>query len=211
MVDWIFWDNDGVLVETEHLYFRAGREILADVGIGLTQEAFVQISLKQGRSVLDLAVAAGMSPGDMAHLQERRNRRYGDLLQTDSRVIDGVAETLQRLSGTVSMGIVTSSRRTHFDIIHRHSGLLPFFNFVITCEDVSRTKPHPEPYLKALAVSGSTPDRCLVVEDTERGLISATRAGMDCAVIPNGMLERRDFAAASCVLHSVRDIPGLVS
>lgn len=210
MTDWIFWDNDGVLVETEHLYFSASRDVLADAGIVLTREMFVQISLVKGRSVLDLA-AAGMSPADLEHLQEQRNRRYSELLRTGSQVVDGVAETLRRLSGTVSMGIVTSSRRTHFDIIHRHSGLLPFFDFVITCEDVARTKPHPEPYLKALAMSGSRPDRCLVVEDTERGLISAIRAGMDCIVIPNGMLDRGDFGAARHVLKTVRDIPGLVS
>ena len=51
---WIFWDNDGVLVDTEALYFRANQEILSSIGIDLTPEVFTQISMKEGRSTFVL-------------------------------------------------------------------------------------------------------------------------------------------------------------
>ena len=54
MIHAILWDNDGVLVDTEGLYFQAGREIMATQGIELTQEDFVEQSLQKGRSVFDL-------------------------------------------------------------------------------------------------------------------------------------------------------------
>ena len=57
----ILWDNDGVLVDTEGLYFRATRTVLAEVGIELTPEQFKEISLKRGESTFLLAVEQGIS------------------------------------------------------------------------------------------------------------------------------------------------------
>ena len=62
MVKTVIWDNDGVLVDTEELYFKATRAALSEIGIDLTTELFVKISLKQGRSTFDLATAQGVEP-----------------------------------------------------------------------------------------------------------------------------------------------------
>ena len=67
------------------------------------------------------------------------------------------------------MGIVTSSRRLHFETIHEKSGLLPYMDFVLTREDYVESKPHPEPYLAAAALLGVDPTRCLVLEDAPSG------------------------------------------
>ena len=53
----VFWDNDGVLVDTEALYFQSNQEVLATVGITLTREFFMEQSLVRGESVFDLAAA----------------------------------------------------------------------------------------------------------------------------------------------------------
>ena len=62
----ILWDNDGVLVDTEGLYFRATQTVLAEVGVELTPEQFKEISLKRGESTFLLAVEQG--------IPSRRNR-----------------------------------------------------------------------------------------------------------------------------------------
>ena len=59
MIKAIFWDNDGVLVETEGIFFRANQETLADLGISLGWEQFEEISLVRGGSVLQLAQKPG--------------------------------------------------------------------------------------------------------------------------------------------------------
>ena len=55
MVEAILWDNDGVLVDTEHLFFESTRTTLTQVGIHLSVEQFLELSLRQGRSAFDLA------------------------------------------------------------------------------------------------------------------------------------------------------------
>lgn len=209
-IEAILWDNDGVLVDTEKLYFRASREVLAENGIDLTWDAFRDISLRQGRSIFDLAQNAGCPAGTRERMREQRNALYSRLLRSDTEVIDGVRQTLEKLHGKIPMAIVTSSLRRHFDIIHENSDLLPFFDFVLTREDYDRSKPHPEPYLTALERLGIGPRNALVVEDSERGLRSALRAEIPCVVVAS-TAGADDFSEALAVVPSVASIPSLLS
>lgn len=203
---WIFWDNDGVLVDTEVLYFRACRETLSDVGIDLTPEKFTRISMQEGRSTFVLAREKGLDSKTIHQLRKRRNQRYSEFLNRDIHAMDNVCETLERLSGKVSMAVVTSSRKKHFDLIHKTTGLMKYFDFVISNEDVRHTKPDPEPYLMALERSGCRASECLVVEDAQRGLAAAKAAGIRCIVIPNGFTRGGDFRGAYRILENVQQV-----
>ena len=134
----ILWDNDGVLVDTEELYFEATRQVL------------------------------------------------------------------DRLHGTARMGIVTSSRKEHFELIHRTTGLLDFIDFVLTRQDYERTKPHPDPYLAALRRFDLRPEECVAVEDSLRGLRAARAAGIRCIVVPNALTRGADFEGAHAVVDDLQ-------
>lgn len=203
-VKWIFFDNDGILVDTESLYFQASREVLGSIGIDLTPELFMQISMQQGRSTFVLAQERGIDQATLDRLHDIRNKRYAELLSNGVRIMHGVKETLNALDAKVSMGVVTSCRRIHFDLIHAQTELLKFFNFVITSEDVKHTKPDPEPYLMALEHSGCPASECLVIEDAERGLVAAKAAGIDCIVIPNPLTANGNFDGALAVIENIR-------
>lgn len=208
MIKAIFWDNDGILVDTEGIFFRANRETLAAVGVSLQWKQFEEISLTQGGSVLQLAE----KPGTEAFyaLRNRRDAIYADLLTREPLLIDGVREVLEMLKGKYVMGIVTSSGHDHFEIIHRQSGLLPYFQFVLTMKDCMHFKPHPEPYLRALDLSGCSPQECLVIEDSPRGLAAALAASIRCIVIPSPFTRSGRFGGAYKMLTSVRELPGLL-
>ncbi len=204
MIRAILWDNDGVLVDTEGLYFQAGHEVLATQGVELTHKDFAEQSLKKGLSVFDFL------PDQNAELIERlrlkRNARYSALLAEGVQVVDGVVETLETFYGRVQMGIVTGSRRDHFDIVHAKTNLLPFFDFVLAREDYEEAKPHPDAYLTAMRLHGLQPDDCVVVEDSERGCVAAAAAGLRVLAVPNELSKYGDFSSAYKILNSVRDV-----
>ena len=206
----ILWDNDGVLVDTEELYFRATRELLAELGIALSEADFIDVSLRRGASCFDLASERGIDAGVIEATRLRRNARYEQLLRGGVELIDGVAATLHALRGLARMAIVTSTRPEHFALVHEHTGIRDEFELVLTGADYARFKPDPEPYLMAAERLGVAPADCLVVEDTERGLVSATRAGMRCVVIPRGLSAGGDYASAYRVLERVEDLPPIV-
>jgi len=205
MIKAIFWDNDGVLVDTEGIFFGANQTILAGLGISLRLEQFEEISLVRGQSVLRLA--ANPETDSFDKLRRNRDALYADLLIREPLVIDGVREVLSSLKGKYVMGIVTSSGHEHFEIIHRQSGLLPYFQFALTMKDCPQTKPHPESYLKAIELSGCLPDECLVIEDSTRGLAAALSAGLRCIVIPSQFTRNHNFAGAYKILGSIKELP----
>ena len=211
MIKAIFWDNDGVLVETEHLYFQATRHVLSSAGVSLTQEQYIELFLVQSRGAWHLAEERGLAPGEIDRLRDERNALYARWLHQAPRLVAGIENVLDALHDEYVMGIVTSSRKDHFDLIHQSTGLLKYFDFVLTASDYARTKPDPEPYRLAVERSGVDREMCLAVEDSERGLESATRAGIRCIVVPTSLTRSARFVGAHRVLGSVSEIPAVLS
>jgi HAD superfamily hydrolase (TIGR01509 family) len=207
MFDGIFWDNDGVLMETEHLYYQANAAALAGAGVDLSREDFCRISLIQGESVLGLVTdkcAAG-------ELRRVRDEIYFRLLGEEAQAYPGVLATLERLHGRQPMAVVTSCTRSNFLQMHRSSGLLGYFDFILTREDYTASKPDPEPYRTACARAGLEPGRCLAIEDSERGVTSAARAGLAVAAIPGAMNLGGDFTAARWLLDGHHQLAELLN
>ena len=128
------------------------------------------------------------------------------MLRQGDTVIDGAEETLANLYGRFTMGIVTGSNPEHFEITHQSTGLLKYFDFVITSLYFTNYKPHPEPYLVGFERTGCSKDECVVVEDSPRGLIAAKAAGIRCLVIPNSLAAGTDFAGAEMVLNDITEV-----
>ncbi|HET9130948.1 MAG TPA: HAD family phosphatase [Terriglobia bacterium] len=210
MIRAILWDNDGVLVDTEHLYFLATQQILSTVGIELTEAMYRELFLVQARGAWHLAEEQGISGGEVEELKAQRGELYLRYLQAGTKPIDGVEDVLRRLRGTYVMGVVTSSHRNHFEAIHRITGLMQYFAFALTSEDYKHHKPDPEPYRLAVEKTGFRPDECIAIEDSERGLASARGAGIPCIVIPQGLTRSGLFEGATAVLRDVREIPAAI-
>jgi HAD superfamily hydrolase (TIGR01509 family) len=211
VIEAILWDNDGVLVDTEHLYFQATQRVLASVGVMLTEQQYIDLFLTEGRGAWHLVEGRGVGDAEIARLREERNEIYGRLLRQGPLVLPGIVETLDALRGRYVMGVVTSSRKDHFDLIHEHTGLLQYFDFVLTASDYPRVKPYPDPYLAAVERSGVEADACIAIEDSERGLEAATLAGVGCIVVPTALTRGGRFAKAQRVLASVSEIPAALS
>jgi HAD superfamily hydrolase (TIGR01509 family) len=206
MTKTIFWDNDGVLVDTERFYFLATRSVLASVGIELTKQQYIEYFLVQGKGAWHLASGQGISAETIEQLRRQRNALYENLLAQEQLLIDGVTDVLETLHKRYVMGIVTSSHPDHFATIHRRTGILPYFQFALMMGDYTHSKPHPEPYLRAVDRSGCRKEECLVIEDSERGLKAAMKAGIRCIVVPSEFTRGSTFTGAYRVFESLSEL-----
>lgn len=206
----IFWDNDGVLVNTEPLYFASTKQILAEIGINLTMDFYKHDHLKYNKSAFDFAREKGYNESQIADLRKERDRIYIEKISREVPFIDGVLETLNQLHGRFQMGVVTASPKSFMNVILKARNLGSFFDFVLTSDDVKNVKPDPELYLLALKTVNLKPEECLVIEDTERGVIAAKEAGITCYAIPNELSAHNDFNRADKVLKSIRHLPELI-
>jgi HAD superfamily hydrolase (TIGR01509 family) len=202
----IFWDNDGVLVDTESFYYEATRSVLATVGIDLTERDYQELFLRQAAGAWHFAKEKGIPDEEVKNLRRQRFDLYSNLVRGRDMVIPGVRSVLARLRSRYRQAVVTSSRRHHFELIHEKSALMEYFEFVLAREDYTLSKPHPEPYLKALERTGLTAGECLVIEDSERGLTAAVNAGIRCWVVPSHLTRTLRFDQAEKILGSVEEV-----
>ena len=200
----ILWDNDGVLVDTERWYYEATKRVMKEEGYHLTLDVYRKTFLKSNSGAWHLLKDCNKEY--IRKLRKRRNLIYSSLLQTKDIYIQGLSEILSKLNNKYKMGIVTSSRREHFDIIHKRSNILKYFDFVITSNDFSYSKPSPEPYLIGINSTGYKASSCLAIEDSERGVISAKKADLFCFALPNDMTASGDFRKADVILDNLNDI-----
>lgn len=211
MIKAILWDNDGVLVDTETFFFRANRDVLKELGVTLSEEMFTEFSLIKGYGFCEYLKHSGLEDVDCELLRDRRNSIYSSYLKSEYTMFRGVKETLDKLRGRYVMGIVTSSLKVHFDIIHEKTKILDLFDFVITSDECENTKPHPEPYLKGLARAGVSASECVAVEDSARGLAAANSAGIrSCLMIPHSLSDPRSYKGDFKLLGSVREVPDVI-
>ncbi len=208
----LFFDNDGVLVDTEGLYFEASRSVLAELGIELSHETHLDISLRQGKSVFELALAAGIEEAALPALRAKRDARYSQLLARGVAPIDGVLEALGALRQRHQragrrMAVVTSCLPEHFWRIHQDRSVIDFFDLVWTPDRYGPHKPHPEPYLTAAAELGIAPANGVAIEDSPRGVASARSAGMYVIGMRSEFAgEAVDLSAADVVLNHIGEL-----
>jgi HAD superfamily hydrolase (TIGR01509 family) len=206
----ILWDNDGVLVDTERWYHQATREVLVDVGIDVTDGLYFEHFLVNSGGITELGEQHGFGHAQIEALRLRRNARYEHFLAHEHLPIPGAEDVLRALRPHFAMGIVTSSRRDHFEMIHRRTGFLRFFDFALTQGDYTCSKPDPEPYLRAIERSGFSVDQCLAIEDAPRGLMAARAAGLDCWVLPTDLSRASAFPGATRIVGNIAEVAALL-
>ena len=144
----ILFDNDGVLVETEHWYYLATRRALVSLGLELPRDEYL---VEHGQRNLSLASGPRLRASPQAEIKRgraQRDRYYREYLtDRETSRSRAVIETLAELSETYRMAIVTTSKRPDFNLIHEHRSILDYMEFHLTEGDYERAKPHPEPYL----------------------------------------------------------------
>lgn len=211
MKKYILFDNDGVLVHTEPLYYKANIKALKEYfNVELEFNEYMKI-MSEGTTVWQKALTKGFSQKEIEIARNKRNKYYQEFLKTENILISGVKEVLKELSKNYRMGIVTTSRRVDFEIIHKDLGIINFMDFILCEEDYEFAKPHPEPYLKGLEIFGANKDEAIVIEDSTRGLTAAYKAGIECVIVKNDFTITQDFSKASYFINNLNELKTILS
>ncbi|MGW6459539.1 HAD family hydrolase [Streptomyces sp. NPDC055078] len=181
----VFLDMDGTLVDTEGFWWDAEREVFADLGHKL-DEAWrdVVVGGPMTRSAGYLIEVTGADI-TLAELTVLLNDRFEDRIARGVPMMPGAERLLAELAAhNVPTALVSASHRR---IIDRVLDSLGPKNFALSVagDEVSRTKPHPDPYLLAARGLSAEPARCAVIEDTATGVASAEAAGCRVVAVPS--------------------------
>lgn len=178
----VLFDFDGVLMQSVEDHFRSWNAAFGEYGARIGWEEF---ALLEGQSLYRIAEQLGQ----IRHLDLETCRRIGArknevYMATSAKALyqDAIPclEFLTR-RGT-SLALVTGGHRDRFDV-SVDASFRSFFGAIVTADDVEKTKPNPEPYLKAASMLRLSPDTCVVVENAPLGIQAAKGAGMFCIAL----------------------------
>jgi HAD superfamily hydrolase (TIGR01509 family) len=208
-IDAVIFDMDGLIFDTE----RPIRQVILDavLAVGFEMpEAFYQTMIGVPGPECDALIKAHFGPGFPFEVFNSACRaEIARVLGDGVAIKPGAAELIGELHvRQVPIALATSSGREHAE---RHLGaadLRRFFSAVVTRNDVSRGKPHPDLFLKAARHLHVAPERCLVLEDSHNGVRAAHAAGCLPVMVPD-LLDATDEIRHLCVLiardlHEVR-------
>lgn len=210
MKKYILFDNDGVLVETENWYYEANKKALKELGLTLQMETYQEI-MARGGTAWEVAINAGIKTEIIDRKRIQRDVYYQEYLHTKNLEIPNVKKVLNSLSKKYKMAIITTSRRVDFELIHKNRGISDFMEFVLCVEDYKRAKPYPDPYLKGLKEFNASPEHSIVVEDSQRGLISAVNANIECVIVKNEFTKTQDFSKANYFIDDLEQLETILN
>lgn len=191
----IIFDLDGVICSTDEYHYQAWKALADRLGIPFDRERNNQLRGVSRLASLDILLGErGSEYTECAkrEMAEEKNNLYREMLSRMSPLDleREVRKTLFmiRKSG-IRMAIGSSSRNTPY-ILDR-IGLEEFFDAVSDGNNIARSKPDPEVFLKAAEMLGLQPADCLVVEDAHSGVEAAVKGGFDCAAIGDAKEDAR--------------------
>lgn len=200
----VFFDMDGLLVDSERVWLEIETEVMGRLGAQWTPEH--QAHLVGGSMERTVEYMLGVSGADVAPGLVRDWMVAGMVARLSQGVVPmpGAGELVDALRDEgVPVGLVTSSLGEIADAVLKGFGR-DRFDLVVTADDVTRTKPDPEPYLTAARRLGVEPVRCVVLEDSPNGVAAATAAG--CAVVAVPHLLPVEPAPGRLVVSSLTEV-----
>lgn len=180
--DALLFDLDGTLVDTMPLHGLAYAAVFEGLGHRFTLDDYhANVGPPARVAIPAFALAAGMGTIDdamIATIHREKKIRFKEVLAREKAPSLAASALLARHAGNKAMALVSSGNRDGVEAILATMGWRAYFGAVISGDDVTQGKPHPEPYLMSAAALGVAPERCLVFEDTQAGILSGTAAGM---------------------------------
>ena len=214
MIEAVVFDLDGVLIDSEHVWDEARRELAAERERPwpetATRDMMGMSSIEWSRYMHD--VIGVQDPPE--EISKEVVRRLEEIYRHDLPLIDGAVDAIEPLAARWPLGLASSSNRELIDLVLELAGLGRYFRATVSSEEVGRGKPEPDVYLEAARRLDATPERCAAVEDSDAGIRSAKAAGMRVVAIPNRRYPPRDDALelADLVLSSLAELtPSAVS
>jgi HAD superfamily hydrolase (TIGR01549 family) len=181
------FDCDGTLADSMPLYHRAWRAALA--AHGATFDFHWELFMSRA-GVSTLLTVEGLNREfgtslDAASIQARQHAEYVQIID-QVRPIEAVVDVARRYAGVIPMSVASGGTRELVERTLELIGVRALFSHVLVAGDVPRGKPDPDIFLLAAERMGVAPERCLVFEDGEPGLVAAKRAGMHTLFIDHG-------------------------
>ncbi|MEW4371873.1 HAD family hydrolase [Paenibacillus kandeliae] len=206
MIKAVVFDFDGLILDTETVWFECYKEVLARHQLELTLERFAPSIGTHSDDFRQYVETTLGKPGIGLEIE----REVAEMIPARVELIQargGVAEYLAEAKQLgLRIGLATSSDRKWIEYYLNRLGLRHYFEVIKTSDDVSAVKPDPELYLRVVDELGIQANEAVAFEDSLNGLRAAKAAGLHCTIVPNPVTALLPFEHHDLRLDSMEDM-----
>jgi len=202
----VVFDMDGLMFNTEDIYWQVGAEVLQRRGLEFTKELCDAMMGRTARAAHEAMIEWHSLATTWEKLAQESSEVFISLLDGQLEPLPGLLDLLDVLdSAKVPKAIATSSSWQMTEPLLTRTGLQNRFDFILTSDDITHGKPDPEIYLKAAERFGINPGEMLVLEDSMAGCKAAVSSGAFAVAVPGEHSKEHDFGMASLVIPTLAD------
>jgi HAD superfamily hydrolase (TIGR01509 family) len=190
----LIFDMDGLMTDTEPLYWQAAREMAAGYGKTVSDTTLRNMMAKariESMRIFARDCGIAVSPERLLEDREVLMLRF---FSAGVVPMKGLMRLLQTYHGKLKFAVATSLPKKFTDVILPALGAAGYFDVVQTGDDVVRGKPDPEIYFKAMNRLGVAPAAGVVLEDTRTGALAGKAAGARVIGVPTHLTAEEDFS-----------------
>lgn len=175
----LIFDMDGTLIDTMPVHAKAWGKAGEQFGYEFDSQIMYQLG---GATVRTIAVAimekAGMPASRLEEVIAAKRALSYQLIPTESKLLP-TFDIVRHYHQKKPMALGSGSHRHLIDMLMDKLAIAPYFNAIVSADDVKEHKPHPETFLRCAELTGVNPTRCIVFEDADLGVQAGLSAGMD--------------------------------
>ena len=209
----IIFDFDGVIYNSEPLHFKAFNYALKGLNITITKEVYYETycSYDDEGFFKNFLTDNNIEYNNdfIKKIIKEKHYYFDKNFDSETSMYEGSIDLIKKLSKNYILAIGSGARREEIVRVLKREELLTLFEEIVSSDETSQPKPNPETYITVLDRINQTyqvsPDECVVIEDTTKGVDAAKVAGMKCFAITNSV-EREFLTNADVIIDDYIEI-----
>jgi beta-phosphoglucomutase family hydrolase len=199
------FDLNGTMINDMPYHIKAWYRILNEMGANISMARTKEECYGKNQELLERIFPGRFSDEEKNRMSLEKEKQYQKEFRPHLQLIKGLDVLLERSkTAGVKMAIGSAAILFNIDFVIDGLHIRPYFDAIVSADDVKYSKPDPETYIKCAHQLGIDPKDCLVFEDAPKGAESAQNAGMDCLVITT-LHQREEFTSYSNIISFIKD------
>ncbi|MBN2245478.1 MAG: HAD family phosphatase [Candidatus Aminicenantes bacterium] len=195
----VIFDMDGLMIDSERLYFEAQREIGRRFNRQVKDEVLWKLMGRKPLESLKIFVNELDLPLSPEQAKDIRDEIMRIKMSQDLKPMPGLYHILNSLQGKLRLAVSTGAEQEFLDIALDNLGLRDKFDVLQASNEINKGKPDPEIFLVTCSKLGVAPEESIILEDSENGIKAGKAAGSYAIAIPNDYTRSHDFSEADFI------------
>jgi beta-phosphoglucomutase family hydrolase len=178
------FDLNGTMIDDMDYHVRSWHRILNELGANLSKSAAKAECYGKNHEVIERVFPGRFSEAEKDRMSIEKEQQYQEEYRPSLALIPGLMEFLMEAKkNNIKMAIGSAAIMFNIDFVLDGLDIRHFFDVIVSADDVKKSKPDPETYLKCASLLGIPAAECMVFEDVPKGVESAYNAGMKAMVL----------------------------